>query len=73
MDKVFATEFKIRSIDRKFSDIRSDSIHDFSFDFNDDESITSQKRRSYLTEVNEDYDVQLILKDVTWINQSWTE
>lgn len=73
MDQTFSPEFKIKSIDRKIQDIRTDSIHDFDFDFNDDESITSQKTRSYLTDLNEDYDVQQVFKDITWINQCWAE
>lgn len=59
MDQTSFNEFKISGIDI------------FETSPNDD-SITAQRRRSYLMEMNEDFDIQQVFSEVTW-NQKFTE
>jgi len=62
-------EFKFTGIDKTIGSGSSFSFHD-SFETHEDEnSITVQRRRSYLMEVNEDFDIQQVFKEISWQNQ----
>jgi len=62
-------EFKFTSVDKTIGTGSSFSFQD-PFDSHEDEnSITVQRRRSYLMEVNEDFDIQQVFKEISWQNQ----
>lgn len=54
-----------------FNEFRINAFEILEFTQNDD-SITAQRRRSYLMEMNEDFDIQQVFNQVTW-NQKSTE
>jgi len=65
-----SNEYKITSIDKAIGSSSSFSIHDYPFETHEDEnSITVQRRRSYLMEVNEDFDIQQVFKEINWQNR----
>jgi hypothetical protein len=59
-------EYKITSIEKSIGsgfDYDPFEIHE------DENSLTVQRRRSYLMEVNEDFDIQQVFKEISWQNQ----
>ena len=61
-------EFKINGIDNLGLG-SSENIFETS---QNEDSLTAQRRRSYLMEMNEDFDIQQVFKDISW-NQRITE
>jgi hypothetical protein len=70
VDLTSFNEFKITGIENNFgSAIGSENFFEASIN---EESLTAQRRRSYLMEMNEDFDIQQDFKEVTW-NQRVSE
>jgi hypothetical protein len=63
-------EYKITGIEKTIGSGSSFGIHDYPFEIHEDQdSLTVQRRRSYLMEVNEDFDIQQVFKEISWQNQ----
>lgn len=60
MDQTSYNEFKITGAEFTF-----ETSHN-------EESLTAQRRRSYLMEMNEDFDIQQVFKEINW-SQKLTE
>lgn len=74
MDQASLNEFnKVTGIDKTLESSFGFGFSEHTFEaFENEESITVQKRRNYLMEMNEDFDLQQAFKDVNW-NQRLTE
>ena len=76
MDQTLFNEFKVAGINRAVQDNVDfhGSLDSANETFQQDEnSITVQRRRAYLMEMNDDFDIQQVFKEISWQNKQWTE
>ena len=71
MDQTSFNEFKITGFDKILENGFGIPENVFEASQNED-SLTAQRRRSYLMEMNEDFDIQQVFKEINW-NQNITE
>lgn len=66
-------EFKITGIDKTIENNLDIGSFENKFEYHEDQdSISVQRRRTYLMEMNDDFDVQQVFKEINW-NQRLTE
>ena len=65
MSQFYISHIELKSIDRKIKEVRSDRISDFTSE-NEDGRLLAPRRRSYRAELEDDFDVQQVFKEITW-------